>query len=113
MAIYEYLCPECGPFSAMRPMSESATPAPCPGCAALSARAWITPPTFFGMSADRRLAHTTNERAQHEPRLASQSGSKHVHGPGCGCGSSKSKATFTAPSGEKSFPGKRPWMISH
>lgn len=117
MAIYEYRCADCGPFSAMRPMSQSAEPAHCPECAALAERAWITAPAFSGMSSDRRTAFATNERAQHEPKLASRldpaSKSGHIHGPGCGCGSGKSTATRTAPTGEKSFPGKRPWMISH
>lgn len=112
MALYEYLCADCGPFSALRPMAESSLPQPCPECGALSARAWITPPAIFGLPAAVRQAHATNERARHEPRLASHSASGHVHGPGCGCGG-RSKATHTAPGGEKSFPSKRPWMISH
>jgi len=94
-------------------MAESALPHACPHCGTLCARAWLTAPAFSGMTASLRHAHSTNERARHEPRLASQSGGTHVHGPGCGCGSGKSKATLTAPSGEKSFPSKRPWMISH
>jgi putative FmdB family regulatory protein len=111
MAIYEYLCTTCGPFTANRPMAESALPQACPHCSAACARAWLTAPAFAGMAAGLRHAHSTNERARHEPRLASQAG--HVHGPGCGCGSGASKAAVTAPGGEKSFPGKRPWMISH
>jgi hypothetical protein len=37
------------------------------------------------------------------------------HPSGCGCcsGTSKRGSTVTAPSGAKTFPTKRPWMISH
>ena len=111
MAIYEYLCPDCGPFDVSRPMAESALPHACPACGKLAARAWLSAPAYAGMNSGLRHAHATNERARHEPRLASQSG--HIHGPGCGCGSGPSKSTVTGPGGEKSFPAKRPWMISH
>lgn len=114
MAIYEYLCGDCGVFTAMQPMRNSALPQPCPDCGALSARAWVTPPGVAGMSAALRHAHSTNERARHEPRLASQSGPLKKHGSGCSCCTAKpSRSTLVAPSGEKSFPTKRPWMISH
>jgi hypothetical protein len=36
------------------------------------------------------------------------------HPAGCGCCSTSKKATTVrAPDGAKSFPSKRPWMISH
>ena len=114
MAIYEYHCTDCGVFTAMRPMADSSLPQPCPLCRMPAPRAWITPPGFAGMSSALRHAYSTNERACHEPRLASQTGPANKHAPGCGCCSSgKSKGTLTAPSGKKSFPDKRPWMISH
>jgi putative FmdB family regulatory protein len=114
MATYEYLCSACGPFCAARPMAESSLPQPCPVCATPSPRAWITPPAFAGMSATRRHAYQTNERASHEPRVASQTDAGTPHRPGCSCCSGKaSRSTHVAPGGEKSFPNKRPWMISH
>jgi putative FmdB family regulatory protein len=114
MAVYEYLCTDCGAFSAVRPMRDSSLPQPCPLCATLSPRAWITPPVFSGMSSARRHAYQTNERASHEPRVASQTDSAKAHQPGCSCCSGKvSSTTRVAANGNKSFPGKRPWMISH
>ncbi|GAA5232715.1 zinc ribbon domain-containing protein [Verticiella sediminum] len=32
MPIYEYLCPQCGTFTARRPVSEFDQPAACAGC---------------------------------------------------------------------------------
>ncbi|KAB2318735.1 zinc ribbon domain-containing protein [Betaproteobacteria bacterium SCN1] len=114
MAIYEYCCTRCGPFEASRPMAESALPQACPACGTPAARAWITAPAFAGLPSGLKKAHALNERARHAPRLASQSEPAKKHGPGCSCcGGGKSKATVTAASGEKSFPTKRPWMISH
>ena len=114
MVIYEYLCTDCGVFTAMRQMAHSSLPQPCPVCRTPAPRACVAPPSFASMSASLRHTHSTNERARHEPRLASHSEPVKKHGPGCSCCSSgKSKATLTAPSGEKSFPNKRPWMISH
>ena len=114
MAIYEYHCTDCGVFTAMRPMADSSLPQPCPVCRAPAPRAWVTPPSLASMSASLRHAHSTNERARHEPRLASQSEPVKKHAPGCSCCTGgNSRGTLTAPSGEKSFPYKRPWMISH
>jgi putative FmdB family regulatory protein len=112
MPVYEYLCDECGTdFTALRRMSEASAPHDCPECGEPAHRAMLTAPAYAGMPATERKAHSINERARHEPKLSSQVG--HVHGPGCGCGSGPSKSTKVAPDGKKSFPSKRPWMISH
>jgi hypothetical protein len=37
---------------------------------------------------------------------------KHPSGCGC-CSGARRGATVTAPNGAKSFPSRRPWMISH
>ena len=34
MPTYEYECPDCGPFSDVRPMAEFDQPQPCPDCGA-------------------------------------------------------------------------------
>jgi len=112
MPVYEYLCDGCGiDFSAMRPMAQSSAPHACPECGSDAPRAMLSAPAYAGMPAAQRTAHSVNERAKHEPKSSSQLG--HRHGPGCGCGSGPSRTTVVAPDGKKSFPTKRPWMISH
>ncbi|WEK06037.1 MAG: zinc ribbon domain-containing protein [Candidatus Devosia phytovorans] len=108
MAYYDYQCESCGPFTAIRPMSQSADKHDCPDCGQPSARAFFSMPYANGMDAARRTAFATNEKASHEPRRS--------HGAGCSCCSaSKSKPSSTVhlPNGSKTFAGKRPWMISH
>ncbi len=117
MPVYDYLCDRCGPFTDMRPMSESALLHECPECGKGAPRAYLTAPYYAAMSTERRLAHATNERSASSPQVLSAS--KGSHGSGCGCCSGKSlrykKSTrgSASPSGAKSFPARRPWMISH
>lgn len=113
MPVYEYLCGDCGTdFAALRPMAESGLPHACPECGADAPRALLSAPAYAGMPADQRRAHAVNERARHEPKSSKQLG--HVHGPGCGCGGGGLRTkTVTGTDGSKTFPSKRPWMISH
>ncbi len=115
MPTYEYLCSDCGPFTDMRPMSECEEPNECPHCGDTAPRAYLTAPRLSGMSSERMMAHTTNERNQHAPK--SLSSMKQAHGSGCSCcsgGSKKpSRLTYRGKDGSKSFPTARPWMISH
>ena len=115
MPIYDFECPTCGPFTAMRPMAEAADPSACPDCAASAPRAYLTAPAVLGMDGARRRAIAANEKSRSSPEVSSKSeryGGK--HGPGCGCcaGAKRRKATFRADGG-KAFPSSRPWMISH
>jgi hypothetical protein len=74
----------------------------------------LTAPRLTGMSSARRNAHAVNERSAHEPAVTgSERG--HRHSASCGCGSSKPKAAAARAERPvaKSFPSKRPWMISH
>lgn len=103
MPYYDYLCETCGPFAASRPMAEYQEPHGCPACGTASPRAILTAPRLAGMDSARRHAFQTNERAAHSPAQASA----HTHGPGCGCGGTKASGAA------KTFPGTRPWMISH
>lgn len=115
MPVYEYLCAECGPFTELRPMALSAEPCDCPACGASAERAILTAPGLLGMDASRRSAFATNERSRHEPKLSGQTeqgGGKHRAGCACCSGKGRSKSVFTADGG-KTFPSKRPWMISH
>jgi len=74
------------------------------------------------MSANRRRAISVNEKSAHEPvhsRNYDHDAHKHHthkrHPKGCGCcsGTTNTALTQVAANGDKSFPTKRPWMISH
>jgi hypothetical protein len=87
--------------------------AACPHCGDLSLRVFASTPHLALMEGSTRRAMDANERARHEPkRSGDYARLKHPAGCGC-CSTSKRGATVTAPNGNKAFPGKRPWMISH
>lgn len=109
MPVYEYACAGCGPFTEMRPMADFDQPCTCPDCGASAPRVLLTAPRLARADPATIHAHAVNERSRSEP---ARSGG-HVHGPGCGCGSGARLGTYRAADGSKSFPGKRPWMISH
>lgn len=115
MPVYEYLCEDCGDFTAMRPMSEYQAPQPCPDCGAASPRVMLTAPRLSSMPRASLAAHSTNERAASAPLSVGEFKAK--HGSGCSCCSggmkSRSRKQSAARSAAKSFPKARPWMISH
>jgi putative FmdB family regulatory protein len=112
MPVYDYLCTRCGAFTDTRPMADCDLPNACPKCGKQAPRAFLTAPYLAGMSAERRLAHTVNERSASEPQRLS--GSKNAHGAGCRCCAGKSlRTTKRGRTGTKSFPTSRPWMLSH
>jgi putative FmdB family regulatory protein len=116
MPVYDYLCPRCGPFTRMRPMADCDLPHECPRCACEAPRAFLTAPYCATLSAERRLAHATNERSAAAPRLLSAT--KGAHGAGCGCCTGKppdktKRGKNGTKNGVKSFPASRPGMISH
>lgn len=108
MPAYEFDCPTCGDFIALRPMAARDDPLACPDCGAPATRIMLTAPAIGALSSAKRVAHETNERAAHQPKSSAQ------HGLGCACctGTAKS-ASARAADGSKAFPKKRPWMISH
>ena len=65
MPIYDYLCADCGPFTAMRPMAEFQQPQPCEQCGEAAPRALLTAPALSGMDAGRRRAGD-GQRTQRE-----------------------------------------------
>lgn len=114
MPTYEYCCDDCGDFSAIRPVAMRNEPCVCPGCGRHAGRVIRSTPQLATMSSASRTAHATNERAAHAPMTSAEYATRHKHGPGCGCCSGKpSKSTVKAADGSKTFPTKRPWMISH
>lgn len=119
MPLYEYDCLDCGPFTEMRPMSDSSLPCACPECGDPAPRAYLTPPMMACVGTETRFAMETNEKAQNKPMTTGEYAAKQAaksHRAGCSCCATtrkKKSATAKTPSGAKSFPSKRPWMISH
>ena len=111
MPTYDYACPACGGFDAIRSLAARDQPSGCPDCGALSPRVLGAAPRLALMASAARTAIGVNERARHEPRRSSDEAK---HPPSCGCCKpGRRGATVTARDGSKAFPGKRPWMISH
>jgi putative FmdB family regulatory protein len=113
MPTYDYACDRCGGFDAFRPLAARNEPATCPHCGEASPRVFANAPQLALMAGNTRRAIEANERAAHEPR-SSRDYARLRHPAGCSCCSSaRSGATVKAPNGAKTFPSKRPWMISH
>jgi putative FmdB family regulatory protein len=114
MPTYDYLCPDCGPFDALRSLARRNEDCPCRACGAPSPRAFLTAPRLAAMDGGMRRAHETNERAAHAPAMSKDVAGVKRHPAGCGCCAGSTRgATVRAPDGAKAFPSKRPWMISH
>jgi putative FmdB family regulatory protein len=113
MPTYDYACPQCGPFDSLRSVAMRNQAAACPACSSISPRVLGSSPALALMQDSTRRAVATNERARHEPKSSSDYARlKHPAGCGC-CSTGKRGATVQAPNGNKAFPSKRPWMISH
>lgn len=123
MPTYDYACPDCGGFEALRSLAARNEPVSCPDCGVDSPRVFVSAPRLACLSSDTRTAMDINERARHAPMNGQEYSAykrlaKHPSGCGC-CGSSsgsgigKRGATVTGANGNKMFPNKRPWMISH
>jgi putative FmdB family regulatory protein len=50
MPNYDYLCADCGPFTAFKPIARYQEPEPCPACAASAPRTILTAPAVAGIS---------------------------------------------------------------
>ena len=109
MPTYDYRCPDCGTFEAMRRIADRDAPAVCPQCGLQAERVLIAAPYLADMASDVRHAMATNEKSSHEPRLSSS----YRHPMGCGCCKTSAKANASTPAAPKSFANRRPWMISH
>jgi putative FmdB family regulatory protein len=118
MPTYDYACPSCGGFDAFRRLADRNEPATCPNCGTGSPRVFVSAPHLACVSSETRTAMDTNERARHAPMTSKEYGGyqRLKHPSGCGCcstSSGKNSATVKAANGNKMFPSKRPWMISH
>ncbi len=113
MPTYDYDCQACGGFDAFRTLAQRNEPAVCPACGGASPRVFATAPRLALMAGSTRSAMETNERSRHEPRKSGDYARlRHPSGCGC-CSTAKRGATVTGANGNKAFPSKRPWMISH
>jgi putative FmdB family regulatory protein len=113
MPTYDYACTTCGGFEAIRSLTQRNDPATCPDCAEASSRVFVTAPRLALMDGSIRTALATNERARHEPKT-SRDYARLKHPSGCGCCKTGQRGTtVTGANGNKAFPSKRPWMISH
>ena len=99
MPLYEYVCADCGPFSAWTPMAAAAEACPCPNCRASGERQ-LAAPHLAMMHGGLRKAMERADRSAVEPKVASR---KHVDSCGCSLCSTRKKA-----------PGvERRWMVGH
>jgi putative FmdB family regulatory protein len=137
MPTYDYVCHNCGEFEAIRNMGERNQDCACPHCGDAAPRAILHAPRLAVMSSSSRFAMATNERASNAPR-SSRDGSRDgvldgslggargeragsygrlKHPSSCSCCATRKSAVAdiknTSPLAAKSFPGRRPWMISH
>jgi len=113
MPTYDYACQGCGGFDAFRSMAQRDEPVACPDCGGVSPRVFVSAPRLALLASGTRSAMNTNERARHEPKKSGEY-TRLRHPAGCGCCvPGKRGATLTGANGNKAFPSKRPWMISH
>ena len=113
MPTYDYDCKECGSFEAIRSISLRNEPAACPVCTQAAARVMVSSTGLAYLDGTTLRAMDANERSRHEAK-SSKNYVSHKHPAGCGCcSSSKKTTTVTGKNGNKMFPSKRPWMISH
>jgi len=121
MPLYEYECGSCGPFSALRKMSESSYPMHCESCGSESARI-ISVPYFALLAKAKKAAYELNEKSSHEPKSVKRSR--------CGCSGAHTCQTTNAQNHgnkeSKSISNQqgngfqmqtkrtaRPWMLGH
>ena len=108
MPLYEFVCQNCGPFTALRNLALSSQPAACPTCGTLSPK--VFPLIHLrAMRPESRIAHERNERSMHAP---------HVCGSGCSPTHAKPKSRAKKSSEKPTLqystkPYSRPWMLGH
>ena len=118
MPTYDYHCPACGDFDALRTMATRNDDVDCPDCGIAAPRVLASAPRLALMADTTRIAMDTNERARHEPKRSADLARRHPSNCSC-CSTGNSgkrgqrSTTVTSASGNKAFPTKRPWMISH
>jgi putative FmdB family regulatory protein len=108
MPLYTFDCARCGTFDALTTIAKRNDARACPQCGTATMRNAVTAAALACMPRHVRGAAEINERNQHEPRHSSQ----HHHGATAQC-KPRSGGGDVARAKAKTFPQKRPWMISH
>ena len=108
MPVYEFECPDCGRFTALRNLALSGHPAACPTCGTVSPKVFSVI-NLRGMRPENRVAHERNERSAHAP---------HVCGSGCSHGHTKTKPRVKPKTDKPALQystkqNSRPWMLGH
>ena len=106
MPIYDYLCPQCGPFEERRPMSESKSAATCAICSVPAPRVPAAPRLNL-MPYNNRIAEMRNEKSAHEPGVVHRMAGHDVHGH-----HGKHQHHVHA-GGHAKRASPRPWMLGH
>ncbi|MGC3874733.1 FmdB family zinc ribbon protein [Halomonas sp. GXIMD04776] len=124
MPIYDYVCHQCGPFSARRPMARATDPADCPRCTFSAARV-ISAPFLNTMNGNSRKAYQRNELSADCPKVMSRaeldlkratthhSDSAHRHGCKHDHSASASPDTRRLTGSADYQQSNKRWMIGH
>lgn len=117
MPIYDYHCDQCGEFSVMRPMAESALDHDCPECGETAPRI-ISAPRLAIMDPSNRMRWERNEKSRHSPAVARRSSCGCTGAHTCGSGKSQAKAKPVDPEAKPALRKQtkktaRPWMLGH
>ncbi len=124
MPMYEYICDDCGVFSAMNSMAVAHESKDCPACGTESQRI-MSAPRLAVLSKSDRIAHERNEKSANAPMMGKSSSR-------CGCGGAHSSADHAKHSKSRSHDDEvkqkpkektglqmqtkktaRPWMLAH
>lgn len=125
MPLYDFTCPDCGPFRAWMRMSEADASSPCPECGDEASRS-VAMPFLALMNSNARTAHARNERSAHEPRVMSKQeldssgrrrsevfGDNRQHLNHHGCGHDHSHRGDKKSRFQRAHNSTRPWMMGH
>lgn len=121
MPLYDYHCDKCGPFSAIRKMSESSLAVSCGNCGSMSERI-ISVPFFALLAKNQRSAYERNEKSAHEPKAMRRSscgcsGAHTCHPPTSQSNAAKENKTQSNQQGSgflmQTKLTARPWMLGH
>lgn len=108
MPLYQYECAACGDgFTRLKSVARRDDAQQCLTCGEDASRVVVAAVALSCMSSSARIAASVNERSRHEPRHSTESG------PCAHRADAGGSAAQVSPGGLKTFPGQRPWMISH
>lgn len=104
MPVYEFECRSCGPFTEIRSIIESGSPAKCPDCGTISAKIFPVV-NLRQMRPENRVAWERNEQSAHAPRYS----------PTCSHKTSGAKPGADGRPALQSSKKRnsRPWMLGH